>query len=988
MSLSGKIFLSARSRMPRYTGVRAEQYETLKALRSTLGRDGYSAGLRDLDRREAKARHDAERRRLATEAREAAAEAARAAAERAAEVAREARQEEARIRKNQKAREKRMADAANRIVQVLSTDNGATTGLIRHTQFTRESTYEPEDFRGLAERLMAHDEVRMLLIVDGGVETERFIKLEHKSSWENVYWRYIFTFLHSYDVTGFLPPYFLGKDEDLTHVSFVVTTNQQVPTARLVQRFRDGVTHCVIDPLVTLWKQMGDNSESDGSRKRCYQVMRKIEGLRSRFADGVPEADMEEVARIAQRKIVITDMFGKGFLEYNVKSSKTFSWRNNRKNHVEQGRLYLEGAAVKVTQAEFDVIYADHEEAWRNEQRDFYVEGSAEGVRCIRSDRGAWRVRDPLFEAFEEKTKELGLNEYGLNAVKHAEVNAYIREACVVNAAPVLLSDNEPTGHRDLAAAYTQHKMTGYYRGFLGKIHQWRKLNIGSSEARAFLSKHLGIFRCKILSCDNELLAKLGLKETVTLPSPELLYFLDHGVVAEIVSGVFGSTWDGDLYGGLMEPIKDVKKPYAHFAGCFGHENLKKTYKFHGDEEWAGHLKACGYETYYRDGWISVKVDKEFYYSRHHILAFITSYTRINMLEAMSKFDVADLCAVVLDGIYYKGECPDIGDAFRVKPVKKPTAYGMGWYMPSFVPDDFMTEGGLLENHILAGQGGCGKTWSVLTDKGFNDVLYVVPQHTLGIENAKEHGVRYTTIHKLIGAESFDKTKGKMVKCRPWKEEHIMPAVCLIDEMTMISGAWISKALEMYPSTLFFIAGDVIRRNGKMIAFQCRSGKPGMFNTVFDSGLPIKYFDVDRRSRDNELKEMKMEIRAKMLEFYTDGEVADSHRMSAWVKKRYGVSVNNTFNVGDTVISGTHRTNETLLKKGVVSGYLSYKNERSREAVEGWTKRGSFTTHSYQGSTIREGKVYVVINDAFELAMIYTAVSRAVRIEQIKFVEV
>ena len=71
-----------------------------------------------------------------------------------------------------------------------------------------------------------------------------------------------------------------------------------------------------------------------------------------------------------------------------------------------------------------------------------------------------------------------------------------------------------------------------------------------------------------------------------------------------------------------------------------------------------------------------------------------------------------------------------------------------------------------------------------------------------------------------------------------------------------------------------------------------------------------------------------------------------------------------------------------------MSGYLSIKKERSKEFVEGWTKRGSFTTHSYQGSTIRDGRVFVCINDSFELAMIYTAVSRAVRIEQINFVMV
>ena len=132
---------------------------------------------------------------------------------------------------------------------------------------------------------------------------------------------------------------------------------------------------------------------------------------------------------------------------------------------------------------------------------------------------------------------------------------------------------------------------------------------------------------------------------------------------------------------------------------------------------------------------------------------------------------------------------------------------------------------------------------------------------------------------------------------------------------------------------------------------------------------------------------MKQEIRAKMLEFYTDGEVADARVMTGWIRHRYGVKMDNVFAAGDTVIAGTHKTNETMLAGGVVSGYLSFRNERSKEAVEGWTRRGSFTTHSYQGSTITDGKVYVVINDAFELAMIYTAVSRAVSIDQIIFIQ-
>ena len=741
---------------------------------------------------------------------------------------------------------------------------------------------------------------------------------------------------------------------------------------------------------------MGENCDSDASKKRCFQVMRKIEGLRSRFATGVPEADMEEVAKVAQRKIVIKDLFGKSFAEYNVKSTKTFSWTNTRENHCDVGHLALQGKAEECSQAKFDKIHDEHLTAWREKREVFLMEGNADGVRCIRSATGAWRVENDLFEAFQDVIDELRLNEYGIDCIKYPEVNEYIREACVVNSAPVRLSSSQPTGHRDLAAAYTQQKMTSYYQGFLGKIHQWRRLNVGSSEAKAFLTKHLGIFRCKILACYNEYLIRLGLKvgQIVTLPSPELLYFLDHGVKAEIVSGVFGSKWDAgeELWDGLMEPIGDVKKPYAHFAGCFGHQNDTKTYKFHGSKEWASHLKACGYTTYFDGDMISVKIPAKFSYTSHHILAFITSYTRINMLEAMSQFPIENLCAVVLDGIYFTGECPSIGDKFKEKKVKPLNTWGQSWYNPSVVCDEFMPvleDSLLLGNCILAGQGGCGKTYSVLTDSGFNDVLYVVPQHTLGIENAQDHSVRYTTIHKLVGVESKDKN-GKITKCRPWKDEHTMPSVCLIDEMTMVNAKWISDAIKMYPMTRFYIAGDVMRHNGKMIAFQCRSGTPGLFNDVFDSEMPIKYFLNDRRSLDDELKEMKARIRREMVRLYTDGDQWDAMALASWICRKYPVEKLDdiAFAAGDTIIAGTHKTNDKLLEKGIVSGYLSPHKERSKELVEGWKARGSFTTHSYQGSTIREGRVFVCINDSFELAMIYTAVSRAVRIEQIKFVMV
>jgi ATP-dependent exoDNAse (exonuclease V) alpha subunit len=58
----------------------------------------------------------------------------------------------------------------------------------------------------------------------------------------------------------------------------------------------------------------------------------------------------------------------------------------------------------------------------------------------------------------------------------------------------------------------------------------------------------------------------------------------------------------------------------------------------------------------------------------------------------------------------------------------------------------------------------------------------------------------------------------------------------------------------------------------------------------------------------------------------------------------------------------------------------------SDKELPNYEKRGSFTIHSYQGKTIETGNVWIFIDDLFEYAMLYTAVSRAVNFSQIKFV--
>ena len=196
----------------------------------------------------------------------------------------------------------------------------------------------------------------------------------------------------------------------------------------------------------------------------------------------------------------------------------------------------------------------------------------------------------------------------------------------------------------------------------------------------------------------------------------------------------------------------------------------------------------------------------------------------------------------------------------------------------------------------------------------------------------------------------------------------------------------------IYKNTLFFVAGDVEQTEAGRLWFQCRNGKPGQFSEIWDgAGFNLKTFTNDRRSKDDQLKTLKLRLREEMVHVFTDGGHEDAQRIGDWVAKHYKVVDYNTaykmVSPGDTWIAGTHRTNAKLLANNVITGYLSKNNEKSVEPVEGWEKRGSFTTHSFQGQTIEDGKVFISINDAFEYAMIYTAVSRATHFDQIVFVD-
>lgn len=827
----------------------------------------------------------------------------------------------------------------------------------------RLTNFDEQIYLPVVDALQSAQEKEMLyfqVTTGGDIPVHQLIRIEGKNG-ESRYWNSIY---------HHLVPYRGGNPESIIQLNsafhIVLLRSTKVPSKKMQQAFREGEVHCVIQPLVDLWMGMSKNSESEASMKRCRQIANKIKKLEEVYPDGVPEDKMDEVAKIAQRKLIIHNVLGNESAVYNQKSTKMFHFTNTRANHLEKNYLTLDKQFQSVTPEQMEDILYQH-----NKDKKFYIYNGdiKNGIpQSIRSIDGSWAVFHPDYQLFQDFSKAHDIPSYGLNNIAYPEVGAFIKESRIINSAPTPLCDepNDLDGVVlvDIEKAYTQHASAPIYKGFLGHIQHWR--NLRGMDA-GFITTHLGIFQFLVQSTI-PLLDKLGITVglTYTLPSPEIEYMMSLGLQITLLAGCWGSRFDIQYTPAMLEKVtgSETERRYCTWAGKLGSDNSITNFTFKGSKEWAGHLKEeMGEDNilYFEDMELIVaKIPKKTNYVKHHILAFITSYTRQHMIKLMMSV-TGELVKVVMDGLYFRGDLPEpTVPHHNNQKLKEHPGFRSAWYYPSEVDtSDWALYVPTFDgNCVLTGAGGTGKSYSVMNDRGLINVLRVVPTHELG-----GMGGRYTTIHKLIGEQ-----------CTPYKQEWGEPGITFIDELTMIKKEWIEKAIEMYPNTLFIIAGDI---EGEQW-FQCRSGYPGHFQDIW-LGIGWRHVSYEQDYRaTGQLITFKKQMREEMKRIFHDGNKADTIRMNIWVKKNYPITdfmdAVKMFAVGDTWIAGTHATNEKLLLLGIKSGV-------DKDGKE----RGSFTTHAFQGKTIRTGKVFVSL-DAFEYAMLYTAVSRCIHIDQLVIV--
>jgi hypothetical protein len=834
----------------------------------------------------------------------------------------------------------------------------------------------------------------------------------------------------------------------------------QVPLAgrysrtELVQYYRDGVAHCVLSPIRAYFEDKRARTDGFATQTKCKTALERLRQLETVYAKGVPESAMEYVARRLGVRIRLTDPFGENEVRYNEEClrGKVFNYRNTRFNHVEE--IVCDTEVSQVPAHTLLAMLGD-----LRSKRKFYMYRQTATTRVptrIDCEDGRFTLEDPDAVVFQAARDRYMLDGYAVDAQKTPALARFLSEGLRVTSHAKFHVDTEfeddPDEYRvlDLSRAYTQGPLAGdYYVGYLVGVSHARTVDGGIDHLRA----HPGVYCVAAISLDgcservHDYATLLHLKpgSTLVLPSPELLWWWDHGVRFEIISGAWGVMlpvidWEGS---GLLEvgtgPLHAGLSRYKVWCGQLGYSNngFKSVY-MPGDARWAQVLAEKGYRTtyYHGDPDVCIRVPAERTPELKHTFAFITSYTRINVLNQLMQFDPQQVRGVMLDAIIFVGEQPEAGPAWVEKPTVNKVVleeYGKdGWYGSTGIwatredPSTLLTAPPTTLTRpltFLEGAGGSGKSHSVLADAGFVNVLFAAPTWSLVCFMMRKYGCAGTTVHRLAGSwRDVDKEGNVTVThCRPYHEEmRRYPPVVFVDEATMIDKEMLEKVVEIYSGkSQIIFAGDIrvtgVPADKPPIWFQCRNR-----TRVFDPrsvDAAIVSYDTDYRA-SGLLVELKRHLRDIMVDVFLHStaedpgdDALDAHELQEQARVLFASQVCTAatceafYAKGDTILAGTHELadewGEKLKDRDCRYRVTSHTSADVAAAQRGEEvsltgdiidEKGSraavfalaFTIHSFQGKTFTGRTLWIDARRSWDYAMLYTAISRCQTISQVR----
>ena len=979
----------------KYTGVRASQYEELREIRRSLTKDSYLAIIKDLNSRERRSRTmlaKAEDKR------------------KAAEVARLKQQ-----------RRRALAPLGNELITM---GGGEMKEYVAEwlkglpLMFTIRATYQSGETKDITKDSNEPNDKWFQgghwwkLMVESDVTIFNAEKPKRGDLAGNV--------MHA--VANMTDP---TRNGNLTAKLELIPTNTVTGNPG-TQRMRDGEKHCIFDKLKTFFQYKMEGTDSEKKAKQFGYCMRKCDTLAAKYDGGITLDDLEQEIKCLQLTVVIHRIDNSVKRILNPRGDYRYNFLNNRFNHCET--LLSDTATQELSLLEMNEKL---NELAGSEYR--YEQGKTFIKRIMTADN-AYKLTMPYDNMFKEFNTKIEREFFDIDYVKEKSLFEYVQQAGNHNTHMSFRvpPKNAKLKEVDCKAGYTQFKHAPVYKGFLGCV--WDFCGPVSLET---VFTQIGIYTVRVKATHKRYACHFQVGKSYTLTSP-LIEFLSkrasESLVArvsfEVIYGVYGSHFDmdfpkefmdkcsmktGALYkaGDAIPKDADAKPLYSLWVGATAsvstHRKICSNIDYRLVQEYNNDgismdwvydnecyeyvngvrtLRERAQEMESPPGYGVQYLEKESSSNSPQIFAFVTDYMRQNMLYEMERINESDIYSWKVDSIVYKGDYT-FRDIFRPKKVKNDFVMSPHIFK-NVEPVTDMVFNEIINTHtIFTGAGGTGK--SEYASK-MRKMMYVAPMWSMNADFFLKYDRYSTTPQQVFGVE-----KGEHKCASMFEISRFRPATIYFDEATMIDEETKQKALLLNRHIRVIFGGDFDDK-----------GRP--FQTVFQScmnlnGLTYKPFTTDYRSAaGDEIREIKQKIRAFMYEHY-----GDTPKLLEYVKMLLPNNIITkeeaieNYNVQDWVLASTvvnrDKWTDLLKHKGdkyyvvkhskqdiskafngencALKGHIIFEDNKRCEIRHG------FTIHSAQGKTITK-KIFIDLDKMdFDYCLLYTAISRAKRLDQI-----
>lgn len=784
------------------------------------------------------------------------------------------------------------------------------------------------------------------------------------------------------------------ESERMRLESISLSIGAALPAVYVFQVFRDGSLNCVIAPLVEYLKARRDAATSDKKIVAYKRLAKRAEKMLVQYADGVPEDQMQSVAdKLLVRLTVYTPCVRDPMIfEPAGNAVGSLAYTNTRLGHLDQMTVN------NPVYVERDALAAMWDELCKTDQH-FEYQRNTRNVVMVRTLEGEFKVKAPHGDFVRAQLEHFGMEEAWLCDKKNPRLSEFIRRGVHLNGHVDAVDTGDfarqmpcggiEYGDRDYmcidqARAYRNFQSCKFFDGFVFNFTDFRKTTTLRGPGYYQIT---GIVLTGKLAEIDAMLGRVYVDGCV-YPSCELAFLASQGATFDVVAGAWGRRREFNFNDEGWMAMDGDSRLYATWVGRSMMKKEHERYYVRGTHDFLSHIASVANNPnvlYFEDQQeLCVTYERESAMHMAHISGVITSCTRINTIEQLLGMQLDKVLRVACDAVYAKPHVCDLENVFRVKQeLMKTNTPGTRYIQANPYEQEVEGRDAHYEHREYhKGAGGSGKTHSLLTDKGLPEglVVYSGPSHKLCAEKREAYGVIAAPHASLMSSS-------------PKWRRFTRASVIIFDECSMLTRENQEFIISRFPHARLIFAGDPC---------QCPhfDVPGGVKSTPFDANL------CDRTVHHTHQYRCTCPILAKVLQNIRDeiGTRGSGMRIALnSIPVVDQVALAALYDPAtDFILTHSHTTKDAYTDAMVAAGkapkYLVKKrtgpyyngdivHEVKEPLVLGSSceLRHGFTTHSVQGTTV-EGRLFIDVSALSDNKLIYTAISRARKIDQVMLV--